>query len=288
MDPAANGSRTSAHRPVLGLLWYGHRPKALYSALLRGLRAGGCEPDPAQPGYNTEISELDADWDPTELAANATTLVAQEVQVILAGDSQAAHAARAATDTIPIVIVTNGAPTDEGLTESNITGFSNASKQWTRRRYHEFMTKAGSGALTVLLNPGSPSAMAQWAEVVAELGSEPPRVEVYKPGEVKSRLEEKIPDVPGSQARRVLVLSDPVTTDSIGRPDGITGWAQSRHFRVPVMVGVPEATNPSLQIFAFGPDRIDLMERGGQLACQILNNPGFGLPPIDSPHLPPA
>jgi ABC-type uncharacterized transport system substrate-binding protein len=79
-------------------------------------------------GQNLAIERRDGDWKPDRLAALATELVGLKVDIMVAWSTPTAHAAKQATNSIPIIAVAMADPVGDGLVASlarpggNVTG----------------------------------------------------------------------------------------------------------------------------------------------------------------------
>jgi putative ABC transport system substrate-binding protein len=113
-------------------------------------------------GRNFTLVARFADGRAARLPEIADELVRQKVDVILAGSSSGALAAKRATATIPIVMVTTGDPIVDGVVPSlarpgaNVTGVTALSQVLNSKRL-ELLKEAvpGVGRIAVLMNPGS-------------------------------------------------------------------------------------------------------------------------------------
>jgi putative tryptophan/tyrosine transport system substrate-binding protein len=113
-------TRAQRNKPVVGILWSSpaSSPVDVRGAFMRGLRENGYV-----EGQNVGFEERTDD-----LRAAAHQLVEQKVDVIFAGGTLAALAAKQATDAIPIVASTMADPVADGLVVSlarpggNVTG----------------------------------------------------------------------------------------------------------------------------------------------------------------------
>jgi len=111
-------------------------------------------------GVNVSIEARWADSQYERLPALATELIQRKVTVIAAFSTPAAHAAKAATTTIPIVFTTNRDPVQIGLVASlsrpggNMTGSTNLDLELTSKLL-ELLHDAIPGArvIAVLVNP---------------------------------------------------------------------------------------------------------------------------------------
>jgi putative ABC transport system substrate-binding protein len=124
-------------------------------------------------GRNIQIEYRFADTKYDRLPAMAADLVARRVTLIVsAGGEPAAFVAKAATSTIPIVIVTGGDPVKEGLVAAlsrpggNITGATLFSYEMESKRLgllHEAVPTAKS--IAALFNPANPNLELQLRDV---------------------------------------------------------------------------------------------------------------------------
>jgi putative ABC transport system substrate-binding protein len=124
-------------------------------------------------GSNIRIEYRWADGRYDRLPAMATDLVAHSVALIATGGGEpAAYAAKAATATIPIVMVIGGDPVQEGLVASlsrpgaNITGATLFAYELESKRLgllHEAVPAAKT--IAVLFNPANPTVQSQLRDV---------------------------------------------------------------------------------------------------------------------------
>src|SRR6516165_1832528 len=116
-------------------------------------------------GQNVQIEYRWADSQYDKLPAMAADLVAKSVTVIVAGGGdQAGHAAKAASSTIPIVIVTGSDPVKEGFVPNlnrpggNVTGMTILAYEMESKRLgllHEAVP--ATKTVGVLLDPANPN-----------------------------------------------------------------------------------------------------------------------------------
>jgi putative ABC transport system substrate-binding protein len=130
------------------------------------------------------------------LPALAVELVRSKVDVIVAHASPATHAAKQATSTIPIVMVSVGDPVGTGFVASlarpggNVTGLSNNDAGLAAKRLE--LLKAALPKLSraaVLRNPANPSAEPQFRETESaarSLAIEVQPVDVWDPKEIEA------------------------------------------------------------------------------------------------------
>ena len=146
-----------AGMPAIGLLSFkapGDSPQ-LEAAIRQGLKDAGFV-----DGQNVAIESRYAENQNERLPALAADLVHRQVSVIIAANTPAALAAKAATTTIPIVFETGADPVQLGLVASlnrpggNVTGVTNFSVELAPKRLellHEMLPTAHVMAL--LVNP---------------------------------------------------------------------------------------------------------------------------------------
>src|SRR5260370_11717859 len=148
--------------PVIGYLGNGSpSPGAhLVAALRQRLSETGYV-----EGQNLTIEYRWAEGRLERLPALAADLVGRKVDVIVAGAAQAAHAAKNATSTIPIVFVSNVDPVGDGLVTSlarpggNLTGVSFLTVELDPKRF-ELLSELVPQAkvIALLVNPSIPTA----------------------------------------------------------------------------------------------------------------------------------
>ena len=143
-------------------------PGTDYDALRQGLREYGWV-----EGENIAIEYRSAEERSERLPDLAAELVRLAVDVLVAGGgTQAALAAKHATDTIPIVAIGVADPVDSGLVASlarpggNVTGLATAGAEITSKRL-DLLKEAVPGVSRVdfLWNPATPGLQAQWTEL---------------------------------------------------------------------------------------------------------------------------
>src|SRR5436309_3528918 len=154
---AARGQQSAL--PVIGFL--NTRAPAQDAHLLVAFRQGLTETAYVE-GRNVRIEYRWAEGHNDRLPALAADLVRRQVTVI-AANSQATVAAKAATNTIPIVFITGADPVQVGFVTSlnrpggNLTGVTSLDTELGRKRLqmlHELLPKAGT--IAVLVNPTFP------------------------------------------------------------------------------------------------------------------------------------
>jgi putative ABC transport system substrate-binding protein len=157
--------------PVVGFLNRGSaRPNASFLAAFReGLDAAGYV-----EGKNVVIQYRWGNGQSARLAELAAELVSRQVAVIVAIDSPSIRAAKAASETIPIVFMLVGDPVKNGFIASlnrpggNMTGVSTLSTELLTKRLdllHKIVPKMTTVAY--LTNPRTPAAEEETSDVLA-------------------------------------------------------------------------------------------------------------------------
>jgi ABC-type uncharacterized transport system substrate-binding protein len=181
--PLATRAQQSAI-PTVGFLHQGAvGPSALS---LNGFRRG-LEDIGFVEGRNIQLELRWAEGKYNQLPALAADLVRRQPAVIVAALLPAAHAAMAATATIPVVFVSGSDPIETGLVTSlnrpsgNVTGVSLFSVPLIAKRLellHEVIPRAA--VVAVLINPSNPNAEANEREIEAAARAVGLRLEFIK------------------------------------------------------------------------------------------------------------
>ena len=169
-------ARAQEPRKVIGVLTgqsgLGFFADVALPAFLQGLRDAGFV-----EGRNISIEIHRADGHYDRLPSLAAELVRRDVAAIFANDVPAAFAAKAATETIPIVFVIGADPVKVGLVTSfnrpggNITGVGLLGLELEGKRLgvlHQFLP--GTTPIGVLVNPANPAADLQLHELQKTAG----------------------------------------------------------------------------------------------------------------------
>jgi putative tryptophan/tyrosine transport system substrate-binding protein len=229
--------------PVIGLLGAG-TPEGLkdeIASFSRGLKEGGYV-----EGRNLTIEWRWANGDYALLNDQAIDLVRRNATVIAtAGSVAAATAARAATQTIPIVFSIGADPIKSGLVESlnhpseNITGVSFFGGPVLEAKRLELLNEVvpREAAVAYLVNPSNPSGEGQIKEIEAAANSLGRHIQVLK-AHTESEITAVLDTIDESQTRGLQVAGDAfffsrraqITT--LAARHGLAGIYQSRAFVV--------------------------------------------------------
>jgi putative ABC transport system substrate-binding protein len=243
------------------------------SVLLQGLREAGYE-----EGKNLVIEYRSLDQ-PEMLARFATEFVTLNVDVIVAGGTQAVQAARKATERIPIVTTGSSDPVGSGLVASlarpggNITGMSLFNPELSGKRLELLREIAGDiPIVAVLWNPDDPPAVTALQETEKAgraLGISARGFAVRHIGDFDAAFADAITDQP----KALVILSAPVMNTNLRL---IAAWALQN--RLPAIFwerGFPAAGG----LMSYGPDFDSLIRRSAVFVDKILK----GAKPADLP-----
>jgi putative ABC transport system substrate-binding protein len=206
-------ARAQQTRPVIGYLSAGSPgPFAAYlSAFRQGLKDGGYIDD-----QNVVIEYRWAEGQYDRLPMLAADLVNRQVAVIAAtGGLNAAHAAKAATSTIPIVFVTGGDPVRQGLVASlnrpggNATGANFFIADMESKRFEILRELIPTAPLiAVLLNPINATFDVQLKDVQDAARALAQSIEIFKASS-EADIHAAFATLARLKAKALLVVADP-------------------------------------------------------------------------------
>jgi len=229
-------------------------------------------------GRNVAIEYRWAEGRAERLASLANELVRRQVTMIVTmPNSPAALAAKAATQTIPIVFITGADPVDVGIVPSlahpggNITGFTVLAGELAAKRLevlHEIVPAVS--AIAFLFNPGNPNNEgSEVRKAASRIGVRPVLLAAREPDDINvafARLAEE-------RAGALLVAADSLFNDN---GDRIVTLAA--RYAIPTMHIVRE-TVVNGGLVSYEPDRLEAARQLGIYAARILN----GEKPADLP-----
>jgi putative tryptophan/tyrosine transport system substrate-binding protein len=208
---AARAQQTAV--PVVGFLGAVSAPKRV-----EGFRGGI-----AETGYeesrNVVVTYHWAEGHYDRLPALAADLVLHRVAVIVAADVNAAHAAKAATSTIPIVFSMSGDPVTEGLVAGlnqpggNLTGVTTFNGALTSKRLqllHELVPAAT--IVAVLINPTNSNANFRLKEIDEARRALSMQIEVLNAGNGEA-IDAAFASLVRSGAGALSIVDDPAFND---------------------------------------------------------------------------
>jgi len=244
------------------------------AAFRKGLRERGWV-----EGRHFTIEARFADGKADRLPQVAADLVRQGVDMILAGSNPGALAARRATTTIPIVMVTTGDPVAGGIVSSlarpggNVTGVTALGQALNAKRL-ELIKEAVPGVtrVAVLLNPASPYTppfLAERAGTARALGLQLPLLEARDAG----AFDAAFAALPTEHAGALLVQNDPLFLSHRRRLIELVAKT-----RLPAVYGERAFVDAGGLMF-YGAGLVDMYEQAAIYADKILK----GARPADLP-----
>jgi putative ABC transport system substrate-binding protein len=247
------------------------------NVLLQGLRDAGYE-----EGKNLVIEYRPLDR-PEMLARFAAEFVTLNVDVIVAGGTQAVQAARKATERIPIVTTGSSDPVGSGLVASlarpggNITGMSLFNPELSGKRLELLREIAGDiPVVAVLWNPDDPPAVTALQETERAgraLGISVRGFAVRRIGDFDAAFADAIKDQP----KAVVILSAPVMNTNVRL---IAAWALQNHLPA---IFWERAFPAAGGLMSYGPDFDGLVRRAAVFVDKILKGARPADLPIEQP-----
>jgi len=237
-------------------------------------------------GRNVVIEYRDAGGNFERLPALAAELVALKVDVILAGGTPHALAAKHATRTIPIVFAGATGPVENGLVTSlarpggNVTGLSNLAQELVGKRLeHLKQAVPGVSRVAVLWQPGAfgdrtEKGLRKEAEVAARaLGVRVQFVEARGPADFDRAFSE----MTRARADAVAVLSGVMFNTERRR---LVDLAAKN--RLPAVYATRDGVDAG-GLMSYGPNNADLFRRAATYVDRILKGAKPGDLPVEQP-----
>jgi putative ABC transport system substrate-binding protein len=244
----------------------------LWDACRQGLRDLGYVED-----RNIVLEPRWAEGKHERLPGLVAELVRLNVDVIVAAATPASRAAKAATATIPIVIVAVGEPVRAGLVASlprpggNVTGLGLLTPDMSGKRLELLLEIARKlSRVAILMNPDNPVSAIFLEETQAaaqKLGIELQRVDARSLEEIEPAFDAM------ARADALIVFDDPVLWS---RRPRIVALAEAR--RLPAMYGFTDFVKDG-GLMSYGPNRPDQYRRTAIFVDKILK----GAKPADLP-----
>src|SRR4029453_19150529 len=276
--PLAARAQQVGKVPRIGYLLPGSAspgPLAYHDEFQRGLRELGYV-----EGQNIVMEERVADGKFDRLAALAAELVQLNVDVIVSVVTQASLAAKNATGTIPIVIVSVGDPVGAGLVASlarpggNVTGNSGMTTEVIGKSLGLFeQTVPEVSPMAVLWNPDNVVYQGQILRET-EVAARKLNIQLQMFGaRGPDEFDRTFAAITSARAASLLVLPDPVFSAYTARIADLAGKS-----RLPAMYGLREHAVAG-GLMAYGPNYADLYRRAASYVDKILK----GVKPADLP-----
>jgi putative ABC transport system substrate-binding protein len=234
-------------------------------------------------GKNVTLVARAAQGDPVRLKSLAEDLVQQNPDLLFCVSSSGAQACRAATKTLPIVVVSIGDPVRLGLTESvarpggNLTGVANLRADLTAKRLELFKELVPSlRRVLVTYDPRELDDLA--ALIVARQAADRLGVQLLEnPITEPLQMESGLGDLEEGGEDGILIVQSGLNLNIPGRSLEV---ATSN--RIPTMY--PHAFWPKFGALAsFGPDQYAQGRQAARLAHRVLTGTPPGSLPIELP-----
>ena len=256
------------------------RPKSLdsdyFGAFPRSMRELGYV-----EGKNLIIEWRFVDGEVERLASLAAELVQVRVDVIVAGDTPSASAAKRATATIPIVMGSAGDPVGSGLIKSlahpggNITGLTNISGDLAAKQLEMLLNMVPKlSRVAVLVNPANPASTATAKSVQSaarNAGIQAVLVEARSAQEVE--IESAFAEISRVRAGALIVQQD----GSFARQRRLIADQAAKH-QLPT-VGQQREFAEAGCLLSYGPSFADMYRRAAMFVDKIFK----GAKPADLP-----
>jgi len=234
-------------------------------------------------GKNLLAYELSAKGQPERFAPLMNEALSKNVDVIVTGSTPGALAAKKATSTVPIVVMSMGDPVGAGLVSNlakpggNLTGLSTQATDGLPGKWLELMQEAFPklSSVAVIANPTNPLGQIQWNQ----LQQAAPALRL-KLTLLAVKNSEDLPlafKQASGLAQAALVLVDPMT---FGSRRAIAAAAVK--YRVPTMYTMLEFADDG-GLIAHGVDHTPLARRSAEYVDKILRGSNPGDLPIEQP-----
>jgi putative tryptophan/tyrosine transport system substrate-binding protein len=274
------GWAQSATVPVIGVLSATNQPDFLVDAFHKGLAEAGYV-----EGRNLAIVSRSAEDNFDRLAALAADLVGRHVAVIFAtGAPVPARAAKALTDTIPIVFAYGGDPVSDNLVSNfnrpggNVTGATFIGAALSAKRLEllgEILPRLTDVAL--LVNPKGTLAEIQIRDAEAATQRKGQRLHVVNASS-ESEIDKAFAAIVQSKVNALMVATDPIFGIALG--DRIIALAE-RH-KIPAMYPSPSSSRAG-GLIGYGANVADAWRQAGVYVGRILKGEKAADLPIIQP-----
>jgi putative ABC transport system substrate-binding protein len=236
-------------------------------------------------GGNVAVLSRSAAGSDDRLPALAAELVAARVDLIVAEGTAAALAAKAATQTVPIVMVISGDPVEAGLVANlarpggNVTGVTSLSLELIAKRL-QLLTEVvpRTRRVAVLWNPASPEKELEWKELrsaATRLGVTLQSLELHRRSDLGLRLDAAVAE----RANALMLLEDSLT---LSLAENIATEVEKR--RLPTIYGWERyITAGKKGLVAYGPSVWELASAATRYVDRILSHTKPGDLPVERP-----
>ena len=276
---------TLAAQPDSGTIrvgWLGLSAPSGNEDLVRGFLEG-LDTAGFAPGRNLRLERRHASGDVELLPTYARELIALGADVLVTSGTQAGLAAKAATQTVPIVLITVGAPVESGLVDSlaapggNITGpsaaYSDFAPKWLELVREIAPTASVVGFLANTGNPSNRFAIANLERAAGTLGIELRVFGAVTTTELDGRLA-----AIGASRPDVLIVSP----DALLRLRQAQIVAVAERARIPAIYAARDYVDAG-GLMSYGPDRVALGRQAAGYVAKIVRGIPPGQLPMEEP-----
>jgi putative ABC transport system substrate-binding protein len=266
--------------PVIGFL--SATPPSNMLKWVDGFRRGLAETG-YEEGRTVAVEYRWSDSDYDRLPVLAADLIERRVAVIVAAGVDPAHAAKAATTTIPIVFFMSGDPVAENLVSSlnqptgNLTGVTTFSGVLTSKRLELLRELTPSARIAALMNPKNSNAKFRLKEIEEASGILDLRVEIVN-ARSADEIDGAFASLPQRGAGALLVVDDPLFHSADSKL-----VALAIRNRIPTMYYQSEFVQVG-GLISYGTNFADVYRQAGVYVGRILN----GTKPADLPVMQPT
>jgi putative tryptophan/tyrosine transport system substrate-binding protein len=277
--PLLADAQPAGKAPKIAFLSASSPINATVEAFRQGLRDLGYV-----EGRNIVIEYRWAEGRFDRLPALAAELLRLGVTVIVAGNTPAALAAKKATSTIPIILVTSGDPVGSGLAASlarpggNVTGLSLTPTPAISGKQLELLKEAFPSIthVAVLANPANPPTAGLLKEIELAAQSLGLRLRVVQVQEPKE-FGDAFATMKNERVPALLVIADPLVADN---RDRIVAFAATN--RLPAIYPYRLFVDAG-GLMSYGADSSDLYRRAATYVDRILKGAKPAELPIEQP-----
>lgn len=235
-------------------------------------------------GKNIRYEWRYADGNYAELRRMSEDLVRLKVDVIVAEGSSSIGAAKAATDTIPIVMLTSGDPVGAGFVASlgrpggNITGLTSTAMAATLKRLEILVTLVpGLKSVAALLNPNNPGAKMFLREADAAARKFNLRLIAVQAGNAQ-QIEAALLAASAQKADALMVQTDALFNSQSSQIAGLAAQA-----KIPAIYALREFLEVG-GLLVYGHDVADMARRTTLYVDKILKGAKPAELPVEQPH----
>ena len=257
-------------------------------ALQRGLRQGLREAGYAE-GKNLVIEWRFADLDAERLKGSADELVRLKVDVIVAGNTTATHAALKATTTLSIVMAQSGDPVGSGFAKSlakpggNVTGLSNISPEIGAKMLEMLLEITAAKAprlsrVAVLINPDNSSNRLMLQHIQAAVGITRSKI-IPLEARTAAALATAFATLTRERGEALIVARD-----SLFAQQALELATRTAQLRLPAAAGNRDFSEAG-GLMSFGPKRTDWYRRVAMYVDRIFKGAKPADMPIEQPTL---